>query len=102
MFVFQRGAQPAPRSYRLSDARVAELDDNDHLKAIIIHDKSVPFVQFDEVSNYLTKGYHYKLEVELEHFTENDNRIISLTHGNDLKLAEVQLNPLNNKIYPPK
>lgn len=102
MFTFARRPQPASQVYCLADAKIVELDDTDHLKELLIHDKTVPFVAFSEIAQYLSEGYNYKLESELDHFCDHNNRIISLSKDQDLKLAEVQYNSANNKIYPPK
>jgi hypothetical protein len=102
MFAFAQKSQPAPRVYQLRDARIAEVDNNDRLTELLICEKSVPFIPFLEISQYLANGYQYKLEPDIDHLTDNGNRIISLVCENDLKLAEVQYDPFSNKIYPPK
>lgn len=102
MFTFVRRPQTAPQVYTLADAKIAELDETNHLKELLVHDKTVPFIPFPDITQYLSEGYIYKLESELDHFCDNNNRVISLSKDQDLKLAEVQYHAHQNKIYPPK
>jgi hypothetical protein len=109
MFSFHR---PAPQAYafgesafykkhRLTDARVAELNDNNQLVALLIHDMRIPFISYGEVTEKLKLRCEYKFVPELDHFSCFDNQIISFREENNLKLAEVQYDQLRSMIYPP-
>ena len=101
MFVFPGNHVPPQRRYTFDQARIAELDQSNRLKELHIYDKIIPFIPFKEINTYLSNGYQYTIEKDLDAFTDNTNRIISLKNEKDLKLVEVEGNENTNTIYPP-
>jgi len=99
MFSFR---QPAPQARSLSDGRIAELDDSDHLAALMIDDISIPFIPFSDIVGYLQQGFAYKLEPKLDRMSSFGNQIISLRKENELRLAEIQFDSMHSRIFPPK